>query len=140
MKEIRSDLIRRIINNDGLSISIGLVYLWFGVLKFFPGISPAESIAKETINQLTFGFIPSNISINLLAIWESGIGLLLIANFFKRTVIIITSIHLVFTFTPLFLFPEPVFNNVPFLPTMLGQYILKNIIIAGALITLFKKK
>jgi len=41
-----------------LAISIGLVYLWFGVLKFFPHLSPAEDLAKNTITVLTLGFIP----------------------------------------------------------------------------------
>ena len=33
-----------------LAISIGICYLWFGVLKFFPGLSPADTLAKETIS------------------------------------------------------------------------------------------
>ncbi len=37
-----------------LAISIGLIYVWFGPLKFFPELSPAESLATETIDAMTF--------------------------------------------------------------------------------------
>ena len=39
------------------SVCIGVVYLWFGMLKFFPGISPAETIAIDTITELTLGVV-----------------------------------------------------------------------------------
>jgi hypothetical protein len=57
---------KQILGNHILAISIGLVYLWFGGLKYFPHLSPAENLAKNTIYMLTFGNIPSNVSIILL--------------------------------------------------------------------------
>ena len=57
-----------------LRIGMGIVFLWFGVLKFFPGLSPATDLAVRTIDMLTFGLIPGNISLILLAILESAIG------------------------------------------------------------------
>lgn len=95
-------LLKQITNNHILAITIGLVYLWFGGLKYFPGISPAEELAKKTIDMLTFSFIPSNVSIILLAIRETLVGLLLILNLYRRPIIIIALVHLAFTFTPLF--------------------------------------
>ena len=41
-----------------LRLSVGIVFLWFGVLKFFPGLSPAEGLAARTISTLTLGIIP----------------------------------------------------------------------------------
>jgi uncharacterized membrane protein YphA (DoxX/SURF4 family) len=120
-----------------LAISIGLVYLWFGGLKFFPKLSPAEDLAKNTINALTFGLIPSNISFLLLAIWETLVGILLIINVYRRPVVIIALVHIACTFTPLFLFPAQSFTHSPFCFTMLGQYIFKNVIIVAALLTLY---
>jgi len=131
-------LIKQISNNHILAITIGLVYLWFGGLKYFPGLSPADELAKNTINLLTFSYIPSNVSIILLAIWETLIGLLLILNLYRRPAIILALVHLAFTFTPLFLFPQESFENSAFTLTLLGQYIIKNIIIIGALLTLYK--
>jgi len=119
-----------------LAISIGLVYLWFGILKFFPHLSPAEDLAKNTITVLTVGLIPPNVSIILLAIWETIIGIFLILNIFRRPIIIFALVHLVFTFTPLLFFPKDSFN-LPFVFTLLGQYIFKNLIIIASLIILY---
>lgn len=124
-------------NNHFLAISIGLVYLWFGGLKYFPGLSPAEELAKNTIDMLTFGIIPSDVSIILLAIWETAIGLLLIFNRVNRLVITIALLHMLFTFTPLVLFPEQSFDSLPIGFSLLGQYIFKNIVIVVALLTLY---
>ncbi len=136
-------MIKQIMKNNIVAISIGIVYLWFGSLKFFPGLSPAESLARETINHLTLGFISSDISIILLAIWETGVGILLIFGIYKRFAIYLALIHMVFTFTPLFFFPGLTFNNLPFSFTLLGQYIVKNIVFVSILLRLLyenKKK
>ncbi|QWX85611.1 doxx family protein [Cellulophaga sp. HaHaR_3_176] len=128
----------RISQNHILAFCIGLVYVWFGVLKYFSGESPAEELAKNTINLLTYGLIPSKVSILLLALSETIIGLLLILNIYRKQVVIVALIHIAFTFTPLFLFPEESFTNSIFSFSLLGQYIFKNIVIIGALITLYK--
>lgn len=129
----------RITNNHILAITLGLVYLWFGGLKFFSHLSPAEDLAKNTIDVLTFGFIPSNISIILLAIWETVIGVFLILNIFRKPIIILALVHLIFTFAPLMFFPNQSFNHSPLVFTLLGQYIFKNIVLIGALLTLYNQ-
>lgn len=139
MKGLSIYLYKRFQNINLIACSIGIVYLWFGLLKFFPDVSPAEELAKNTINQLTFGLIPSDISYYTLAIWETLIGAFLILGFFKRIVIIFALVHMVFTFTPLVLFPDISFNNTPFSFTIIGQYIVKNIIIVSALVLLLKE-
>ncbi len=121
---------------DFLVISVGIVYLWFGILKFFPDLSPAEALARETIDKLTLGIIPSKISIMLLAIWETGIGIMLILNKFKQWVIPLALFHIILTFSPLLLFYDEIFINGAFIPSLLGQYIIKNIIILSVLLNL----
>lgn len=128
----------RISKTNVLAICIGLVYLWFGSLKFFTSLSPAEDLAINTIDRLTLGLLPTYISIIALALWETVIGLLLILQIFRRPVIVLALIHISMTFTPLLFFPELTFNQNVFLPTLLGQYIVKNIIIIGALYSLLK--
>ncbi len=128
----------RVSSNRFLVISIGLVYVWFGVLKYFPEASSAEKLAQNTIDILTLGLIPPNISIILLAVFETTIGLLLILNIYRHITIIVALVHMAFTFLPLFLFPEQSFSDSPLVFTLLGQYIFKNIIIIGALLTLYK--
>jgi uncharacterized membrane protein YphA (DoxX/SURF4 family) len=63
-----------------LRISLGIIFFWFGFLKFFPGLSPADQIATETIKKLTLGIIEPSVSIIILAIWETLIGLGLISG------------------------------------------------------------
>ena len=116
-----------------LQISIGMVYLWFGALKFFPNLSPAEELAKSTIGELTFSMIPSSISIQLLAFWEVLVGLFFLINLQKKLSIRVAIVHMLLTFTPLFIFPELIFNENLLTLTLLGQYIIKNLIILGAL-------
>ena len=119
-----------------LAVSIGIIYLWFGILKFFPNVSPAEQLAKDTITMLTFGLIPANISIYLLAIWETVVGVCLILNIWKRPIILVALIHMICTFTPLIFFPHLSFTYAPTQLTLVGQYIIKNLIIIAALIRL----
>src|SRR5438309_3845382 len=51
-------------------VALGLVFLWFGALKFLPGMSEAEDVARRTLVKLTFGQVPSPICLYALAAWE----------------------------------------------------------------------
>jgi hypothetical protein len=121
-------------------MSIGLVYLWFGSLKFFSGLSPAEELAKNTITHLTAGFILPELSILLLAIWETAIGFLLIFSLWKGFALRLALVHILLTFSPFLFFSELLWTDAPFGLTLLGQYIIKNIIILGVLIVLLWTK
>ncbi|NDV15888.1 hypothetical protein GO009_07605 [Muricauda sp. TY007] len=131
---------RKSIKENLLTISMGLVYFWFGALKFVPNLSPAEDLAKSTIHQLTFGLIPDGVSIILLAFWEVGLGFLFVFGFFRRQAVIMALVHMVCTFTPLFFFPGDVFGEAPLSLTFVGQYIMKNLIIIAALVSLYERK
>lgn len=115
-----------------LRVSLGLVFLWFGALKFFPGLSPAQTLATDTIELLTFGLIPPNVSIIILAAWETLIGLGLILGTFMRATLFLLFLQMLGTITPIFLFPNEVFTQIPYAPTLEGQYIFKNIVLISA--------
>jgi uncharacterized membrane protein YkgB len=118
-----------------LRITLGIVFLWFGVVKFFPGLSPAQSLAGRTIEQLSFGIVQPSVSIPLLAAWEAVIGLGLIAGVWMRLILLLLFVQMLGTLSPIFLFPEEVFYRVPYAPTLEGQYIIKNfVLISGALV------
>ncbi len=123
-----------------LRISIGIIYVWFGALKFFPSLSPAESIAKDTIQFLTFDLLPLHIGYFILAVWELSIGILLIFNSFTKFAVILALIHMVLTFTPFIAFTASTFEKTPYAFTLLGQYIFKNIVIICTLIIVYPKK
>ncbi len=115
-----------------LRISLGIVFFWFGVLKFFPGLSPAQELATRTIGILTFGAIPPDVSILLLATWECVVGLGLIFGLFMRVTLLLLLLQMVGTMTPIVFFPGEVFTRVPYAPTLEGQYIIKNIVLVSA--------
>lgn len=115
-----------------LRISLGVVFLWFGVLKFFPGLSPAQDLAARTIEQLSFGIVPPAVSLPVLAAWESLIGLGLIFGMYMRVVLLLLFFQMLGTITPVFLFPELVFRRIPYAPTLEGQYIIKNFVLFSA--------
>ena len=119
-----------------LRISIGIIYVWFGALKFFPNLSPADQLAKDTIYLITFGLIPNNISIILLALWETLLGVVLIVGVWRRAVFYILLLHMACTFVPLFFFVDVSFTNSPYAFTLVGQYIMKNLIIICAALVL----
>lgn len=119
-----------------LRISIGIIYVWFGALKFFPNLSPADQLAKDTIYLITFGLIPNNISIILLALWETLLGFVLIVGVWRRAVFYILLLHMACTFVPLFFFVDVSFTNSPYAFTLVGQYIMKNLIIICAALVL----
>jgi len=123
-----------------LSISMGIVYLWFGALKFVPSLSPAEELAKNTIHHLTLGLIPDRVSLFVLATWEVGVGLLLLFGLWKRQAVILGLIHMVCTFSPLIFFPDDVFGEAPLSLTLVGQYIMKNLIIVAVLFSIYERR
>lgn len=115
-----------------LRIGLGLVFLWFGVLKFVPGLSPAQDLATRTIEQLTLGAIGPAVSMPILAAWETLIGLGLISGRFLRATLFLLAVQMLGAATPLVLFPTETFTVFPFAPTLEGQYIIKNIVLVGA--------
>ncbi len=118
-------------------ISLAFVYLYFGILKFFDGCSPAESLAGQTIHLMTFEAISAQAALGLLAIFETLLGLLLLTNQLPRTAFVLFWIHMIGTFSPLILMPDVAFNGSPLMPTLVGQYILKNVVYVSAVTAVF---
>ncbi|HEY7750720.1 MAG TPA: DoxX family protein [Ignavibacteriaceae bacterium] len=110
-----------------LRIGLGIVFLWFGVLKFFKGLSPAEDLVRNTIY-----FIDPDLFIPVLALWESLIGLGLISGKFIRTTLLLLFLQMPGTALPLLILPEKVWTIFPYALTLEGQYIVKNLVLIGA--------
>lgn len=122
-----------------LRISIGIIFFWFGILKFFEGLSPAEDLAIRTISAITFNMVPEKVIIYGLAAWEVLIGIGFLFNIFMRETLILLFLQMLGTFFPLFLFPDEVFHVFPISLTLEGQYIVKNLIIISGAIVLGSK-
>jgi uncharacterized membrane protein YkgB len=119
-----------------LRIALGVVFVWFGMLKFFPDASPAEALAGRTIETLTGGVIPRATALPILAFWEVAIGVGMFVGRWMRAVLLLLFVQMLGTITPLFLFPTLTFTIFPVAPTLEGQYIIKNIVLVSAAIVL----
>ncbi len=115
-----------------LRLSAGFVYFYFGLLKFYPDLSPAELLAGQTIMRLTHQMLDASTALWVLAILECTIGLSFLFNCGLRYVFFVFLFHQASTFLPLFIFPELTFKIAPFAPTIEGQYILKNLVSVAA--------
>lgn len=119
---------------SSLRVSLGIVFFWFGFLKFFPGISSAEEIAVETTRVISFGLVPDHIALWSVATLETVIGLGLIWGVQLRAVLLLLWMQMIGTLSPLLLFPSKTFAIVPWVPTLEGQYIIKNLVLISAAI------
>ncbi len=119
-----------------MRMALGVVFVWFGALKLFPGLSPAQDLAARTISMLTFGWAPPDISVPILAVWECAIGLGLIAGKFMRATILLLVTQMSGTLLPLIFFPSETFTVFPYAPTLEGQYIIKNLVLVAAALVL----
>jgi uncharacterized membrane protein YphA (DoxX/SURF4 family) len=115
-----------------LRISIGIVFFWFGFLKFFPGVSPAEELAVNTIQVISFNLLEPRAILTILAIWESLIGLGLISGVLLRETLLLLFLQMIGTLFPIFIFPGEVFTRIPYALTLEGQYIIKNLALMSA--------
>ncbi|CAA9444078.1 FIG00788868: hypothetical protein [uncultured Rubrobacteraceae bacterium] len=115
-----------------LRVTLGMVFFWFGILKFFPGLSPAQTLALRTIDVLTLGLMPAGVGLALLATLECAIGVGLISGKFMRLTLLLLAFQMVGAASPLLLFPGEVFTQFPYAPTLEGQYIIKNLVLVSA--------
>ena len=110
-----------------LRVGLGIVFFWFGALKLFPGLSPAENLVRNTVP-----FIDPDFFQITLAIWEMLIGLGLFFGRFMRLTLLLLFAQMAGTAIPLFVLPEAVWTVFPFGLTLEGQYIIKNLVLIGA--------
>lgn len=112
-------------------VAIFLVYFWFGILKIF-NLSPAGPLAQALIDR-TIGHQYFNSLYVVLAVFECIIGILFLFPKLTRIVIPLLFIHMIIVCSPLLLVPDIAWV-APFVPTLEGQYIIKNgVIIAVAI-------
>ena len=108
------------------------MFLWFGVLQFFPGASSAEDLATRTITCLTFGRMSPHVSLPILATWECAIGMGLLSGRFLKVTLPLLFAQMAGTFLPLAFFPHETFKVFPFIPTLEGQDSIKNLVLVSA--------
>jgi uncharacterized membrane protein YkgB len=120
---------------DILRFALGVIFIWFGALKFFPGLSPAEELVCNTIY-----FFDPDFVLPVLATWEVLIGIGFLSGFFtnklQRLTILLLFMQMIGAALPLVLLPEVCWSDFPFVLTLEGQYIIKNLVIIGSALVL----
>lgn len=115
-----------------LRFSMGIVFLGFGVLKFFSGISPIESLASKTTSELTFGLFTGHSAMVFVAVLECLIGFCFLTGMFLRIGVWLLALQMIGAMSPLLLYPSQLFSGTLHAPTLEAQYIIKDVILIAA--------
>lgn len=115
-----------------LRVCMGIVFLGFGILKYFQGISPIESLATRTTTVLTFGEFAGHNAMIFVASLECVIGLCFLSGMFLRIGVWLMAVQMIGAMSPLFIFSSELFPGPTHAPTLAAQYIIKDIILVAA--------
>lgn len=109
-------------------VALAVVFIWFGILKPL-GWSVANELVTRTVYWVDPGwFIP------LLGWWEVAIGVCMLFRPLLRLAILLLFLQMPGTFLPLVLLPHVCFVSIPLVPSLEGQYIIKNLVLISAAI------
>jgi len=114
-------------------VAIFIVFFWFGALKLL-GLSPASPLA-EALTERTIGMEFFQLSFIILAVLECLIGILFLIPKATRIVLPLLLLHMAVVCSPLLLVPDLVWTN-PFVPSLEGQYIIKNVVLVALAIAI----
>jgi uncharacterized membrane protein YphA (DoxX/SURF4 family) len=114
-----------------LRVSLGLIFVAFGALKFFPGLSPIEGLATRTTTALTFGIVPPSVGLVMIAALEVTIGLCFVTGRYLRVGVWLMGAQMIGAMSPLVLFPGELFSGILHAPTLVAQYILKDVVLVA---------
>ena len=115
---------------------IFVVFFWFGLLKVV-GLSPAGPLVEALFNN-TIGTVTTSLPFTTFylgfGVFECVIGILFAIRGFERVVIPLLLLHMFTTAIPLFILAQTTWDGF-MVPTLEGQYIIKNLLIIAAAIT-----
>ena len=116
--------------------SLFLVYFWFGILKVV-GLSSAEQPVYD-LHAKTISFIPFHFFFIAFSLFECLIGVLFLVKGAEKAVFPLFIFHMITTTLPLVLLPGTAWS-APFVPTLIGQYIVKNIVLIAVAVFVVTK-
>lgn len=111
-----------------LRIALGVVYVWFGILKII-GASPIADLVAAMLP-----FLPAQVAVVGLGVAEVVLGLSLIAGLLVPWVAAIQVAHLIGTFAVFVFQPAVVHTGNPFLVTLEGEFVAKNLVLVAGLL------
>ncbi len=105
-------------------IALFIIYFWFGFLKVI-GFSPAGPLVGALFDR-TISFVPFQMFYISFAIFECLIGILFLFPKLTRVALVLFFLHMITAFLPLICLPDMIWQTI-LIPTLEGQYIIKNI-------------
>ena len=110
-----------------LRVALAVVFIWFGALKVL-GVSPVEDLVTKVVF-----WVPKTAALQVLGWTEIFVGVALLFRFATRLAMALFFVHMPGTFLVLALHPELAFQHGnPLLPTTIGEFVLKNIVLLAA--------
>jgi uncharacterized membrane protein YkgB len=110
-----------------IRVSLGIVFVWFGLLKVM-GVSPVFDLASQVVY-----WLPSELFVPLLGIWEIAIGMGLLLGKALRVILSLLFLQLGGTFLVLMIRPETAFQGGnPLFLTTEGEFVIKNLVLIAA--------
>ena len=117
-------------------ISLFIIFFWFGSLKIID-VSPANPLVEALLKK-TLPFIGFNQFIVFLGIWEIIIGITFLIPKLERIAISLLIPHMITTFMPLVFLPSIAWKSF-LIPTLEGQYIIKNLLIIALAVNIVSR-
>jgi uncharacterized membrane protein YkgB len=110
-----------------LRVSLGVVFIWFGALKFTNSTPVAELVAN------TVPFLPAWWFVPALGAFEVVLGLALLVGRWLGIVALLMVAHLSGTLLVLVTQPHVAFQDGnPLMLTMTGEFVVKNLVLMAA--------
>jgi hypothetical protein len=118
-------------------IAIFIIYFWFGILKIL-GLSPATPLATALTSH-TIGMQYFTASFDALAVYECVVGILILIPAMTRLSFVLIIIHMGIVSSPLVIVAYVAWTH-PMVPTLEGQYIIKDLAIIALAIGLLGQR
>lgn len=106
--------------------SFAIVYVWFGALKLVD-LSPAHDLVELTLSWLSVSTI-----VTVLGVCEVILGLMFLVPKLTKITLVLFVIHMAGTFIPIVGGLAVAYTAVPYGLTLVGQYIIKNLVFLAA--------
>ena len=118
-------------------VSLFVIYFWFGAVKL-TGLSQASPLAEALVTN-TVGAQYFHTLFMVLAVLECIIGILFLIPRCTKVAVVALAAHMVIVCSPLLLVPQMAWQRW-FIPTIEGQYIIKNLALLSLALALVNKQ
>lgn len=124
-------------NDFLIRLPLFIIFFWFGLLKVIE-LSPARQLIIDTVFWMPV--LSAETWVIVIGYWEMFIAIFFLTKKTTFLAMILLFLQMSGTFMPLILLPDITFQSSnPLLPTLEGQYIIKNIIIITAALVIGRK-